>query len=391
MEQRNIDKKRLYLNDGTLTSFEAEVLSCEKSERGYEIILDKTAFFAGGGGQEADEGAIDGVPLLAVFERDGETVHLSEKCFDVGSKVFCEIDRTLRFRRMQGHGGEHVLSGILHSMFGTQNAGFHLGKNEVVTIDTRAPLTAEQLRLAEAEANRKICENIPIKAYFPTEDELKDMSFRSKIDFEGEVRIVEIEGVDCCACCAPHFPSTAPIGIIKIVDAISWKGGMRLTVLCGLAAYDDYAQKHISVREISAALSAKQNEIADAVKNTVAKNDEAHKKAEMLAKELREMRISSLTGGKIACVFDENADANGLRDYANKLKEKYTLCVAFAPSKIGYTYAAASKTLDMSVIKAKIAEALNGKGGGSGEMIFGSFDAERSTAEEFFTTLSKEF
>ena len=348
-------------------------------------------FFAGGGGQEADEGAIDGVPLLAVFERDGETVHLSEKCFDVGSKVFCEIDRTLRFRRMQGHGGEHVLSGILHSMFGTQNAGFHLGKNEVVTIDTRAPLTAEQLRLAEAEANRKICENIPIKAYFPTEDELKDMRFRSKIDFEGEVRIVDIEGVDRCACCAPHFSSTAPIGIIKIVDAISWKGGMRLTVLCGLAAYDDYAQKHASVREISAVLSAKQNEIADAVKQTLAKSDEAHKKAEMLAKELREMRISSFTGGEIACVFDENADANGLRDYANKLKEKYTLCVAFAPSKSGYTYAAASKTLDMSVMKAKIAEALNGKGGGSGEMIFGSFDAERSTAEEFFTTLSKEF
>lgn len=385
MEQRSIDHSRIYYENGMQTEFDATVTACEQSEGGYAVRLDRTAFFPGGGGQEADTGEINGLRLISVFEKDGEVVHLSPDAIAVGTAVSCRLDRVPRLRKMQGHGGEHILSGIMHRLFGTENAGFHLGKNEVVTVDTRTPVTDAQLREAEAEANLVIAENIPIKAYFPTPEELAGMRFRSKIDFEGEVRIVEIAGVDVCACCAPHFESTGSIGSIKVIDAVPWKGGTRITLLCGLAAYGDHAEKHDSVRKISVALSAKPNEVAEAVENRLAKAEEAKKSILSLARAMRDIKIESTaeTDGCI-CIFDEFADAEGLRDYANRLAKKCEVAIAFAPAKTGFTYAAASAKHNMRTLAPVINKALSGKGGGSETMIFGSFTAERSDAIAFF-------
>lgn len=385
MEQRSIDHSRIYYENGMLTEFEAAVAACVPQDNGFAVTLDRTAFFPGGGGQEADSGEINGTRLLSVFERDGEVVHLSPIAFTAGENVKCIIDRVPRLRKMQGHGGEHILSGIMHRLFGTENAGFHLGKNEVVTVDTRTSVTDAQLREAEAEANLAIAENIPITAYFPTPEELNGMKFRSKIDFEGEVRIVEIAGIDVCACCAPHFESTGSIGSVKILDAIPWKGGTRITLVCGLAAFDDHVEKHDSVKRISVTLSAKPSEVAEAVENRLEKAEESKKCITALSRTLRDMRIESTpeSDGCI-CIFDETADAEGLRDYTNRLSEKCDVAAAFAPAKTGFTYSAASKKHNMRTLAPIINKALNGKGGGSETMIFGSFSADKNTALAFF-------
>ena len=153
---------------------------------------------------------------------------------------------------MQQHTGEHIVSGIVNRHFGYRNVGFHLG-NEAVTMDYDGPLTKEQLRMIEQEANQAVAEDIPIEVLYPTQTELDTITYRSKIEIEGQVRIVRIPGYDTCACCAPHVRTTGAIGIIKLTGAIHYKGGMRVNMLCGFRALKDYNRKEESVTAISQA------------------------------------------------------------------------------------------------------------------------------------------
>jgi len=388
MEQRNINSSILYYKDGMLTEFEANVVSCAPHKKGFAVVLDRTAFFPGGGGQERDEGTINGIPLCGMEEKDGEILHILPSPLGAGEKAACSVDRVLRIRRMQGHGGEHIFSGILKSRFGSENSGFHLGSGEVVTVDTALPLTRRQLEEAEYYANIVVAENLPITAFFITAEEAKGLEFRSKIEFEGDVRIVEISGVDRCACCAPHFSHTGAIGSVKILDAIPWRGGMRVTMVCGLAALEDYKRKLYNVKEISTALSAKPDETAEAVKGQIKKAEESKYLVSDLRRALREEKLAGIKATeKSICLFDELSDGDGLRDYVNLL---LPLCgkvaAAFGKSGSGYIYAAASRTENMKDIAKAMNAALGGKGGGR-DMIFGSVTASKEEIEEFFNTL----
>ena len=127
-------------------------------------------------------------------------------------------------------------------------------------------LTEEELRQIEYEANRAVAENIPIVILEPSKEELPHIFYRSKMEIEGQVRIVQIPGYDSCACCAPHVKTTGSVGMIKITGAIRYKGGMRLSLHCGFRALSDYREKEASVKQISNRLSAKQEEVVCAVK-----------------------------------------------------------------------------------------------------------------------------
>ena len=181
--------KKLYYDDAYIKSFEASVLSLEKVEKGYEVVLDKTAFFPEEGGQSADKGIVDGVKVLDVYERDGVVYHLLENAPEE-KKVRCEIDFTDRFDKMQQHTAEHILCGVIHSLYGYDNVGFHLGDAEV-TFDINAYLTREQLNLVEEIANKAVFDNLEVKAYFPGKEGLLSLSYRSKIEADDSVRIVQ--------------------------------------------------------------------------------------------------------------------------------------------------------------------------------------------------------
>ena len=106
-------------------------------------------------------------------------------------------------------------------------------------MDYDGPITQEELRKIEYEANQAVAENIPVQVLYPTKEELEGISYRSKIEIQGQVRIVQIPGYDSCACCAPHVKDTGSVGMIKLVGAIHYKGGMRVSMLCGFWALAD--------------------------------------------------------------------------------------------------------------------------------------------------------
>ena len=380
--------ERLYYFDGHLSRFEARVLSCEAEKDGYAVKLDRTAFFPGGGGQEADEGVIAGQKLLALREEGEDIVHVVEKPLEPGAAVTGELDWPLRFRRMQGHSGEHILSGTVHRLFGYDNVGFHMGAADM-TIDFSGELDRDDLRRVELEANRAVWRNVPIRTLLPGPDELAHMEYRSKKELTGQVRIVEIEGVDRCACCAPHAASTGEVGCIKVIDSMRHRGGTRLTLICGEQALLDYQLLHENNARVSAALSAKRQETGAAIERYAAEQEERKAEVTKLKRELLRLKSAELrpTEGCI-CIFEEDMDLITLRELVNAGSElSGKLCAGFAGRDGDYKYIIGSRTKPLRAMAKEINSAIDGRGGGSDSMLQGTSRSDRGTIERFFSGL----
>ena len=211
---------KLFYQDSHLKEFEAQVVSSRECGDCFETELDRTAFFPEGGGQYADTGTIGGVRVLDVQEKDGRVLHITDAPLIPGEKVTGRIDWAERFMKMQQHTGEHIVSGLVHARFGYNNVGFHLGREDC-TMDFDGEITPEELREIEKKANRAVWENLEVQVLYPSEEELAEIDYRSKIEIEGKVRIVVIPGYDVCACCAPHVKRTGEIGLIKLTGVVS--------------------------------------------------------------------------------------------------------------------------------------------------------------------------
>ena len=385
----------LYNKSSYIKTFTASVLSCEPiDDTGdtYAVTLDRTAFFPEQGGQYADRGTLGGADVLDVQIKNGDVVHTVSAPLAVGAVVEGVLDWETRYDRMQNHTGEHIVSGILHAMFGYDNVGFHLG-DEVMTLDTSGELTAEQIAEVERRANRAVYENKPVLVTYPDAEALSGMEYRAKLDLMEDVRIVTIPDWDVCACCAPHVAHTGEVGMIKMIDAIRWKGGMRLTLVCGSRALADYCMRKNELSRISTALSAKAEETYDAfcrVQNTV-----AEQKAEIvrLRGSLLELQLSSVevTDGNL-CLFLDDADNDALRAAVNACVDKCGgLCGVFTGSDAdGYRFVIGAKNIPLRARAKEITAALDGRGGGSDQMISGSVKASAAEIRAYFAGEDKE-
>lgn len=380
--------KKLYYIDSHLMEFEALVTECRALKKGYTVILDSTAFFPEGGGQSADTGYIGDVRVTDVQETGGEILHYCEKPLPVGTVQCCRLDGEQRLRRMQNHSGEHIVSGLAHRLYGCENVGFHMGESEM-TVDFDRELSWDELMEIEKLANEVVRSNKFIMTWFPGADELKHLTYRSKLELSENVRIVEIDGVDRCACCAPHVTRTGEVGIIKIFEAERHRGGVRITLACGMDALDDYRLRQRSVTEVSRLLSAKRDEIAPAVSRLLNEQEKAKERIAMLSTELITLRAASCaeTDGNI-CLFDELLDEIAQRELVNLLMPK---CRGFAAvfcgsDADGYRYVIGSRNIDLRKNARAINELISGRGGGRCEMISGRASSSAADILKALTT-----
>ncbi|MBQ8387441.1 MAG: hypothetical protein IJX46_00765 [Clostridia bacterium] len=379
--------ERLYYLDSHIKSFEARVLACEEKKGAFEVILDKTAFFPEGGGQLGDVGFIGGVRVTDTRERSEDVVHFCESPLTVGETVKCELDWDIRFCRMQNHSGEHIISGIVHAMFGYDNVGFHMG-SEDITVDYNGYIEPQDLRKIEARANRAVCENLDIRADFPSAEELETLFYRSKLELTENVRIVTVgDGLDVCACCAPHVKKTGEIGIIKLLDAIHYKGGIRIHLLCGFDALRDYHKRYEQVKTLANSLSVKQDEACEAVERRLDEFAQLRFKYTKLKNELLDSKIAAIapTEGNV-CIFEDEGDYELLRKLADAVADRCGgICAVFGDNGHGYNYVMVSRHVDLRAASKQINSALSGRGGGSPAMIQGMASCDRETAEKYFS------
>ena len=284
--------EKLYDHDAALMTFDATVRACTPKGDRYEILLDKTAFFPCEGGQGADHGFLGDARVLDAILAGDEIYHITDSPLPVGREVLGRLDEARRLRHMRVHSGEHILSGVLHRMYGATNVGFHLGDTEV-TLDLDIPLDAAQLTAAEDAANHAVFENRAVRILYPRPEELSSFEYRAKLDLTENVRLVEIDGVDLCACCAPHVARTGEVGLVRIISSMRYKGGTRLWIAVGVDALGDYRQKSESVHAVSVALSVPEGEVAPAVLRMLSALSEEKRTVAELRAALRTERISA--------------------------------------------------------------------------------------------------
>ena len=344
------------------------------------MVLDRTAFFLVFGGQYADTGTLSGVRVRDVHERDGILYHLTEAPVEENTDVTGVIDWDMRFMKMQQHTGEHIVSGLVHERFGYNNVGFHLG-SEDCTMDFNGEITKEELREIEWAANEAAVKNLDVLVSYPSKEELKDLEYRSKIEIEGQVRIVTIPGYDVCACCAPHVKRTGEIGVIKLANVQRYKGGVRVTMLCGFRALLDYRQKEEQVRSISASLSAKENQVAQAVEHMKEENGRMKQKLSDSQKQLLMYRAKEIPKDEaFVCFFEQGLEGEGPRILMNLvLAEGKEGCAVFVETgDEEYRYVIGSRNLDVRPLAKGLNEAFSGRGGGKPEMVQGSLKGKES-------------
>ncbi len=374
---------KLYDENAYLSEFTATVIGCEADGAEYKTVLDKTAFFAEAGGQKADSGYIGNAFVRDVQIENGVIFHFTDKPLCVGDTVECKLNFDERFRKMQIHTGEHIVSGVMHSLFGLDNVGFHLGSDEV-TLDFNAVLTRQQLDLAEEKANEIVYKNAPVLCYYPNEKDLEKMDYRSKKELEGEIRIVEIKDYDKCACCAPHVATTGEVGIIKLAHFEKHKGGTRITLLCGPDALHDYREKYRNVSAISALLCAKADDTAEAVENLLnEKNNLAAKISELKRSIIDFKAEATKASNEPIVIFEEDLTVNDMRNYANKLFLKRTEVYIFSPADEGFSFVCAGD--NMKAILDALKAHFTTKGGGSDKMIQGTVIATEPEIREFLS------
>lgn len=377
--------EKLFYEDSHIKTFSAIVKACEKVGDYYEAVLNRTAFFPEGGGQYADTGLLNQVKVLDVQEKEGEIYHKLEAPIEVGTTVIGEIDWDERFSKMQQHSGEHIVSGLINANYGYDNVGFHMGK-DAITMDFNGVLTKEQIKEIETKANKAVSENLEIKVLYPSTEELEGIKYRSKIEIEGQVRIVQIPGYDSCACCAPHVKRTGEIGFIKLIGVQNYKGGVRVSMLCGFRAIADYSEKCESVKKISVMLSARECEVADEVLKLKEELEYQKRHLAELQQQILQIKADSVAEGQECVVlFEEAISGNAPREMVNLLLEKgIGVAAVFAGDEnVGYRYVIGSRTQDVRIISKALNTRFNGKGGGKAEMVQGSLTGlEQEIREE---------
>lgn len=365
---------KLYDQDPHLQAFQASVISCVPCDAGYRVVLNQTAFFPGGGGQPCDKGRLASYEVLAVMEEKDIIYHIVSHPLPTGRTISGCIDWPFRFTNMQQHSGEHILSGVVHQMKGYDNVGFHMN-DSVTTVDFNGPLTAAELEEAERRANHIIYANIPVRISYPSAEELSQMVYRSKKELTGSVRIVQVGEYDLCACCAPHVAFTGEVGLIKIIDAENYKGGVRLTILCGARALMHYHQQTNCLRRLSAQLSAPPEKLEDALHKQA--EEKAHLKNTLirLSEELIQARLSQIAPTASSCFLLEPAlDDTAARRLVNTLTAAHSglMAVLLPLETDGFRYIIGSRNQDLRSFCQEWNQAFRGRGGGSAQMIQGT-------------------
>ena len=379
------ETKKLYYEDVYKKEFTAKVLECRESKKGYEIILNQTAFYPEGGGQPSDTGILGGINVKEVHEKDGELIHYTDEPLEVGIAVIGKINWGRRFDLMQQHSGEHIVSGLVHEAFGYDNVGFHMG-SDVITIDFSGMLDEKQMAEIEAKANQIIWENQEVEIFYPTEEELKNLDYRSKKELSGWVRIVRFPGADTCACCGTHVTRTGEIGMLKLLSVVKFREGVRMEMLSGKRVLDYLNMVNEQNRQISVKLSAKMDKTASAVARLQDENFALKGRVHALEEEFIVGEAAKWKEKENVLLFQEGMEAESVQKLADAILQVCKgRCAVFSRNADGsYKYAMGEKDGDLRQFTKEMNAALNGRGGGKPFFVQGSVQASEKEVRAFF-------
>lgn len=348
------------------------------------MILEETIFYPEGGGQLPDKGYINGVKVLDVQEDGNSVLHYLESYdkFFIGKEVDLDIDWGFRFDNMQQHTGEHILSGIALDVFDTKNVGFEIGE-DMMRVDYDKELSWEDLEYLERKTNEAISRNTPIVSFYPRPEVLESLPYRSKREMEGDIRIVEVKGYDICACKGTHVKLTGEVGLLKILSRENYKGGVRLSVLCGFKALDYFHALVEQSQEISQALCAPVLDLMPALNQVFEDREEIKKASVVKDDELIRLKLENLPAQGNLVVCEEILRGKSLKKYIVQLaEEREGILALLSPEEGGYSFSLIETGGDVSQLGKDFLAAFDGKGGGRGENFQGFIPSRGESGQE---------
>lgn len=375
--------KKLYYKNQYIKEFEAIITKKIIEDENVKIILDKTAFFPGGGGQKKDLGFINNVKVIDTYEENEDIVHLLERDIDakIGDKVKGEIDWDRRKDGMEQHLGQHILSGSFYKILGRNTVSIHLGK-EISTVDIIGELTEEDIIKVNNYANSIIENNRKVSAYFPENEELKYMKLRRDLPITDKaIRILEIEGLDLTACSGVHLGNTLEVRFIKIKRFEKYKNNTRIYFLAGYRAIRDSLERERILKSIEKNLSSSGDETINSIKNLKTEIDKLKKDKKVLEEEVIKSEIKEiLSEGKIykdlsfICKIFRNKDNNLIRNLANRIIKEDDIIILLINEEKNFSniILASSKNIkgiNLHEISFKHIDIISGKGGGSSNRV----------------------
>lgn len=376
--------EKLYYNDPFLKEFVAVVLSCEETKNGWNVTLDRTAFYPEGGGQPADHGMLGNAAVVDTQEKNGSIIHTCDKALDVGERVTGQIDWKRRFDHMQQHSGEHIVSGIICSCYHCDNVGFHMG-HDVVTIDFNADIPPEDLPKIEAAANAFIWGDTAINIRFLSGEALEQVEYRSKKFIPGEVRLVAFPGADCCACCGTHVNSSGQVGFVKLLSCQKFREGVRIEMVCGGRAVSYLSGVLEQNTKISRMLSAKPMETFGAVERLQKELYEVRGRVAALEESDFQRKAEDHAGAGDVLLLEGDMPAESVRKLCDAvLNTCGGRCAVFAGAGGAYKYAVGLRDGDVRPLVKELNAALNGRGGGKPNFAQGSVNADEAAIWAFF-------
>lgn len=377
--------RQLYYEDCHLKTFTARVTGCTQTSKGWEVTLDATAFYPEGGGQACDLGTLGDARVLDVKEREEQVIHLCDAPLEVGAQVTGAIDWQRRFDLMQQHSGEHILSGLIHARYGYHNVGFHMGKT-AMEVDFDGPIPPEELAQLELQANMAVWQDLPIRSWYPSEEELPGVPYRRKKDLAWPVRIVEVPGHDLCACCGVHVERTGEIGLIKILSCVKFHEGVRLEMLCGRRAYEYMCRVYEQNRQVSQTFSAQVLQTGEAAKKFADQLAGEKFRAAGLEKRVFASIAAGYAGAGEVLHFEEGLSSSAVRELADAIAQTCggRAAVFSGSDEAGYSLCLVYHGGDVKELGTRLAKELNGRGGGKPGFFQGSCRATRSQIETFF-------
>ena len=377
--------RKLYYEDCHLREFVAQVMDCQKTEKGFLVTLDATAFYPEGGGQPCDLGTLADAKVLDVQEQDHQILHLCDKALAVGAQVRGMLDWDRRFDLMQQHTGEHIVSGIVHKLFGCHNVGFHMGA-DVITIDFDFPIPAKALREVEEQANQAIYQNLPVECWYPAEEELPAIPYRTKKALSWPVRIVRIPGYDTCACCGVHVAHTGQIGSIKLLSCVKFHQGVRIEMVCGARALRLFSQVYEQNKLVGQAFSAKLLETGAAAQRMNEALAAEKFRATGLERQLFDAIAAGYAGAGDVLHFGKELAPAAVRELAERIAQSCggTAAVFSGSDQEGYSVCLVNKTADVKELGNRLNTQLNGRGGGKPGFFQGSVRCTKTEIRQFF-------
>ena len=369
--------EKLFYIDSYIKNFTAEIEEIKEVDDKFHVLLNKTAFFSGGGGQYCDLGTIDNINVLDVYEENDKIYHVLEKKPNRIHKVKCEIDWDRREYGMQHHFGQHIISACFNNEYKAKTVGFHLGK-DFSTVDIEGLFKEEDILKIEKMCNEIIRENITVEFLNITKKEAKKLKIKEDLSKLGDnIRVVKIDDIDMNLCCGVHMKNTLDLRVIKIKKFEKYKKATRIEFLCGTKAIEEMLKRENYLNKICKLLSSNEEDAYKSIERLNNKLNEVNKENRRLEEiisnyEVKEMIESAekINNMNVIVKVYENKTMNYMNKIANKIIEKENNIGLFAlknDDKLNLLFACSKnlEKMDMNILLKDSIKLIDGKGGGS--------------------------